>query len=142
MTSAGQTAIFGRTYRWQEAGKASTSDSAHYEPLRHVKITVVRYKSVIATAESGDDGSYKLVVESGAPINIVFYLSTKDVPEMQSLSAVSNETHQLSAALMTTEQHRALEQRYGVRSVGDIVHCILATVPKDSDAAEVLGKVD
>jgi hypothetical protein len=141
-TYAGQTTISGYTYRWQEARKPASSNSDDYEPLPHVKITVVRYKSLLATDESRDDGSYEINVESGGPINVIFYLSSKDVPEMQNLSATPKDSHHISAALMTVNQHRDLEQRYHLISVGTIVHCILAVVPEDSDVARVVRTVD
>jgi hypothetical protein len=81
-------------------------------------------------------------VESGGPINVIFYLSNKDVPEMQSLSAEPSDRHRVSAALMTVDQHRKLEERYHMLTVTDIVHCALAVVPEDSQVARVLRTVD
>jgi hypothetical protein len=101
------TTITGKTYRWLR--------DADYTKLPHVRIHVFRDGNAVADAdgkevwESRADGSYRIVIRGGRPVQVVFYLSKDFVPEAQYLAARPGETLSISVGLVTVTDYQKLE---------------------------------
>lgn len=109
-----------------------------YDPLPQVRVVVSRNGNLVDETVSqivGESAQYKFRLRAGAPVQILFYLSEKYVPEMQSLSAKPDGTLRVSAALMTVEQYQEMQtNNEQMIPLNEKLKCVLKVFPRESKA--------
>jgi hypothetical protein len=128
-----QTVIVGDTLQFVKEDR--------YTPLPHAKIQAFRGGTVFASPASSDDnGHFEVVVPSGGPFNLIFYLDNDRMPELQELAGLVAK-HTVFLALLKVNQYRDFAAQRLVPPLSVRLQCLLEWLPVGSEAWRVVQEI-
>jgi hypothetical protein len=112
-----------------------------YIPLPRAKIQASRGGTVFPSPASSDDsGHFEVVVPSGGPFTLVFYLDSDRMPELQELAGVPAK-HTVYVALLRVSQYREFAAQSLLPSFSVRLRCLQEELPEGSEAYRVVQEI-